>query len=78
MLGRSLEYDGIPLGPVTECPDCHKLACPDCMHEADCCFDADCENYTDSFCGRFGWFKICGGPWKRIRFGFKYPDPDAE
>jgi hypothetical protein len=27
----------VPLGPVTTCPDCGCLSCPDCQHEGDCC-----------------------------------------
>lgn len=30
-------HDEVPLGPVEECEDCGRLACPDCMHERDCC-----------------------------------------
>jgi hypothetical protein len=31
--------DGIPLGPLANCPTCGKTACPDCLHEADCCWE---------------------------------------
>ena len=34
--------DATPLGSVEECSLCGKFACPDCLHESDCCFaDAD-------------------------------------
>lgn len=26
-----------PLGPVTKCPACESMACPDCLHEQECC-----------------------------------------
>jgi len=26
-----------PLGRVTRCPDCHQWACPDCLHDRNCC-----------------------------------------
>jgi len=35
---RCGEYDGVPLGPIKQCPTCKRWACPDCMHEVDCCF----------------------------------------
>jgi hypothetical protein len=35
---RCGEEDGVPLGPVERCPTCKRSACPDCLHEADCCF----------------------------------------
>jgi hypothetical protein len=38
--------DGVPLGPVEKCDACGRWACPDCMHEADCCF-ADAEDHAD-------------------------------
>jgi hypothetical protein len=31
--------DRVPLGAVTQCPECGRLSCPDCQHERDCCFD---------------------------------------
>lgn len=30
--------DGIPLGPIQRCDICGRNACPDCMHESECCF----------------------------------------
>lgn len=36
------DEDYTPLGPVEKCETCGRWACPDCLHEADCCFaDAD-------------------------------------
>jgi len=36
------EEDGTPLGALEKCDACGLVACPDCLHEADCCFrDAD-------------------------------------
>lgn len=28
---------GVPLGPVTACPKCGRLSCPDCQHDQVCC-----------------------------------------
>ena len=38
--------DGSPLGQVEKCGTCGRRACPDCMHEADCCF-ADADGHQD-------------------------------
>jgi hypothetical protein len=35
---RCNEEDGTPLGAMELCPTCGKWACPDCIHEIDCCF----------------------------------------
>jgi len=43
---RCWQEDGIPLGPIETCPTCNRRACPDCLHEADCCF-ADAEDHED-------------------------------
>ncbi len=52
--------DGIPLGPVTKCDPCGRWACPDCLHEADCCFT----DYTE---GEGGLFSRESPPgWKRL------------
>lgn len=32
-------YDQVPFGPLEQCDLCQKWACPDCLHEADCCFE---------------------------------------
>jgi len=40
---RCGEEDGVPLGPLEKCDLCSKWVCPDCLHEADCCFDGDSE-----------------------------------
>lgn len=26
-----------PLGPIMECSTCGLMACPDCLHESECC-----------------------------------------
>jgi hypothetical protein len=39
MHDRCGQYDGVPLGRLEKCDWCGKWACPDCLHEADCCFD---------------------------------------
>ena len=36
---RCGQEDGIPLGRLEKCDLCGKWACPDCLHEMDCCFD---------------------------------------
>lgn len=37
-IDRCGNEDGSPLGAIERCPTCGRLACPDCRHEADCCF----------------------------------------
>jgi hypothetical protein len=44
-IDRSGGYDGIPLGPIEKCETCGRHACPDCLHESDCCFD-DAEDHV--------------------------------
>lgn len=44
---RCGEEDGVPLGPIEQCPTCKRWACPDCMHEADCCFVEEDEHGPD-------------------------------
>lgn len=34
---RSGREDGIPLGKIKKCQHCGRWACPDCLHERDCC-----------------------------------------
>lgn len=29
----------VPLGEIVRCELCGKAACPDCLHECECCFD---------------------------------------
>lgn len=43
LLNRDLYTKAPPrLGPLTQCDLCGLWACPDCLHEVDCCFrDAD-------------------------------------
>ncbi len=54
------EEDGIPLGKVEKCPTCGRWACPDCLHEADCCFvEADEHAAEECWCPP-GW-RIASG-----------------
>ncbi len=44
-----------PLGPVTRCPTCKRLACPDCLHEAECCFVEADKHWQESKWTPKGW-----------------------
>ena len=48
--------DGLlPLGKLETCELCGRLACPDCLAEADCCF-ADWEDHLDDpYWASKGW-----------------------
>lgn len=38
--------DHVPLGAVERCGVCGRLACPDCLHEVECCF-VDADDHAD-------------------------------
>lgn len=48
-------YDGVPLGAIEKCDTCGHWACPDCLHEADCCFGEEFENTGAT---PAGWEKV--------------------
>jgi hypothetical protein len=50
--------DGVPLGPVTLCDLCGRRACPDCLHEADCCFDDADLHADDPLWAPRGWRRL--------------------
>lgn len=55
---RGGAHDGVPLGPIERCETCGRLACPDCLHEADCCFiDAE-EHRSDPDWAPPGWIRL--------------------
>jgi hypothetical protein len=47
--------DGVPLGPVGPCEVCGRLTCPDCQHEADCCFAEADDHMDDPLWCPVGW-----------------------
>ena len=49
------EEDGVPLGPVEKCATCKRWACPDCEHEADCCFAEADDHSADPTWAPRGW-----------------------
>jgi hypothetical protein len=54
---RDGEEDGIPL-PVGKCGTCGRLACSDCMHEADCCFAEEDDHADDPSWAPPGWRRV--------------------
>ena len=44
-----------PLGDLGPCPTCGKIACPDCEHEADCCFELADDHRSESGWAPHGW-----------------------
>ncbi len=52
---RSGVCDGVPLGLVERCDTCGRLACPDCLHEADCCFVEMDDHADDPHWSPPGW-----------------------
>ena len=52
-----MTYAEPPLGPVEKCDTCGRWACPDCMHEADCCFVEEDEHSNDPKWAPPGWRK---------------------
>lgn len=57
-LDRCGEPDGVPLGPLERCETCNRLACPDCLHEADCCFAEAEDHKGDPEWAPLGWVKF--------------------
>jgi hypothetical protein len=49
--------DGVPLGTIEACETCGRLACPDCLHETDCCFLEAEEHADDPEWAPPGWVK---------------------
>ena len=49
--------DGVPLGPIEECETCGRKACPDCLHEADCCFVELGDHSNEPDWSPAGWVK---------------------
>jgi hypothetical protein len=56
MLDRWGGEDGIRLGALSLCPTCGKTACPDCLHESDCCWE-DVDNQEDGWIPD-GWERV--------------------
>lgn len=54
---RCGEADGVPLGPIEPCETCGRLACPDCRHEADCCFAGAEEHRDEPDWAPTGWVR---------------------
>lgn len=48
----------VPLGPMDTCDLCGKRACPNCLHEADCCFEAADDHEDDSVWAPKGWHRV--------------------
>ena len=53
-----------PLGPLQQCESCGLWVCPDCWHEADCCFRDEAEHEDDPNWAPPGWKRI-GDEWIR-------------
>lgn len=61
--------DGVPLGAVERCDLCEQLACPDCLHENDCCFVEADDLEDDPTWSPKGWIRTKAGDcneWQRI------------
>ena len=64
--GRCGEKTDSRLGPLERCPLCKLFACPDCLHEAECCFideDAHMDNPTWA---PPGWTRTSPEEYRRI------------
>jgi hypothetical protein len=50
--------DGLdPLGPMETCDLCSKRVCPNCLHEADCCFEDPGDHEGDPTWAPKGWHR---------------------
>lgn len=55
-----------PLGEIEWCDLCGKAVCPDCLHEADCCFE-DAEDLSrDPQWAPRGWKRTSATEYRRI------------
>ena len=50
--------DGIALGAIEPCETCGRWACPDCLHEADCCFVEEDEHSDEPAWSPPGWMLV--------------------
>lgn len=66
----SPDNDKVPLGAVTKCDVCARWACPDCLHEADCCFSEEFDQVYGEKAGEAppGWMKKTNSPPGRTEF----------
>jgi hypothetical protein len=49
--------NAVPLGPIRRCATCGRRACPDCLHESDCCFADSDDHAADPEWAPPGWHK---------------------
>ena len=61
---RFRDPDPLPLGELKRCQSCGLLVCPDCLHEADCCFRDEEEHEDEPNWAPPGWTRI-GERWIR-------------
>jgi hypothetical protein len=47
--------NAVPLGPIRRCATCGRRACPDCLHESDCCFADSDDHAADPEWAPPGW-----------------------
>jgi hypothetical protein len=72
-LDRDGNEDGAPLGECLPCEVCKRMACPECLSGADCCFVDAVNHEGDPNWAPDGWEVAKIGEHGEVQYRRKYP-----